>query len=87
MLQEICLYNQFEGSESETVAPIVRRRILPVLDSDSDCDTTSKIETNTNVIDKKITVAEREHQVRYLIKLYPKVQSYVSGILYLTSFS
>lgn len=66
------------GSEGESTMPVVRKRILPLLDSDSDCDMTNKVDANAVNASSKKLVNEKEQQVNQLHKLYPKMTSYVS---------
>lgn len=48
-----------------------------MLDSDSDCETVGSKCTTTAINGQSNKVTEREQQMRYLIKMFPKMQSFV----------
>lgn len=72
--QNLLFYSASERSPQKVV---IRRRIVPILDSDSDCDTVGNKGAPIAMNGQSNKVTEKEQQMRYLIKMFPKMQSFV----------
>lgn len=77
------------GNDQTNTGTPTRRRIIEVVDSDSDCDV-NEVTTNSHSIQstsnntnsteskKSESIAEKELKVQYLIKMFPTAPAFVS---------